>query len=111
MPHPAAVSRTYSDAVTDDAGMREDGPALTTAPIVLDLTGPEDLCTQPGALERVRTAYAKLDPGERLEVRSTITEHAFAVRVWSRKHGVSVVADEAVDGYRRLVLEAPTAGV
>jgi TusA-related sulfurtransferase len=97
--------------VIDDAGLREDRPTVTTARIVLDLTGPEDLCTQPGALERVRTAYAKLDPGERLEVRSTITEHAFAVRVWSRKHGVSVVADEAVDGYRRLVLEAPTAGV
>ena len=38
-------------------------------------------------------------------------QHAFAVRAWSRKHGVSVVIDEASDGYRRLVLEAPAAAV
>jgi TusA-related sulfurtransferase len=78
---------------------------------VLDLSEAEELCSEPGPLERVRRAYAKLEPGARLEVRSPITEHAFAVRAWSRKNGVPVVVDEATDGYRRLVLEAPAAGV
>jgi hypothetical protein len=77
---------------------------------VLDLSGAEELCTEPGALDRVRRAYARLEPGDRLEVRSPIAEHAFAVRAWSRKNGVSVVADEPGDGFRRLVLEAPAAG-
>ena len=77
---------------------------------VLDLSGAEELCTEPGALDRVRRAYAQLEPGGRLEVRSPIAEHAFAVRAWSRKNGVSVVVDEPGDGFRRLVLEAPAAG-
>jgi len=84
---------------------------VKSAPTVLDLSGAEDLCTEPGALERVRKAYAKLEPGAQLEVRSPVTEHAFAIRAWSRKNGVSVAVDEPGDGYRRLVLEAPTAGV
>jgi TusA-related sulfurtransferase len=77
---------------------------------VLDLSGAEELCTEPGALDRVRHAYARLEPGGRLEVRSPIAEHAFAVRAWSRKNGVSVVVDEPADGFRRLVLESPAAG-
>jgi TusA-related sulfurtransferase len=83
---------------------------MTADATVLDLSGAEDLCSEPGALERVRKAYAKLPPGERLEIRSPITEHAFAVRAWSRKQGVKLLVDEPADGYRRLVLEAPTAG-
>ena len=84
---------------------------MSSETTVLDLTGAEELCTEPGPLDRVRRAYGKLAPGARLEVRSPITEHAFAVRAWSRKNGVSVVVDEPSDGYRRLVLEAPAAGV
>jgi hypothetical protein len=76
---------------------------------VLDLSGSEELCTEPGALDRVRRAYARLEPGGRLEVRSPIAEHAFAVRAWSRKNGVTVIIDEAGDGFRRLVLAAPAA--
>lgn len=76
---------------------------------VIDLSGSEELCTEPGALERVRRAYAGLEPGGRLEVRSPIAEHAFAVRAWSRKNGVTVIVDEQSDGYRRLVLAAPAA--
>jgi TusA-related sulfurtransferase len=83
---------------------------VRVAPVVLDLSGAEELCSEPGALERVRKAYAKLEPGAQLEVRSPVTEHAFAVRAWSRKHGVSLVVDESADGYRRLVLEAPASG-
>ncbi len=84
---------------------------MSTAATVLDLRAAEELCTEPGALERVRRAYAKLEPGTQLEVRSPVAEHAFAVRAWSRKNGVSVVVDEPSDGYRRLVLDAPAAGV
>jgi TusA-related sulfurtransferase len=80
-----------------------------TETAVLDLSGAEELCTEPGALERVRKAYARLAPGERLEVRSPIVEHAFAVRAWSRKNGVNVLVDEPADGFRRLILEAPAA--
>jgi hypothetical protein len=76
---------------------------------VIDLSGSEELCTEPGALERVRQAYARLAPGSQLEVRSPIAEHAFAVRAWSRKNGVTLIVDEPSDGYRRLVLAAPAA--
>ena len=76
---------------------------------VIDLSGSEELCTEPGPLERVRKAYARLEPGAQLEVRSPIAEHAFAVRAWSRKNGVTVVVDEPSDGYRHLVLAAPAA--
>lgn len=85
--------------------------AMSTELAVLDLSAADLLCSEPGPLERVRRAYAKLEPGGRLEVRSPITEHAFAVRAWSRKNGVLVVVDEVSEGYRRLVLEAPAAGV
>jgi TusA-related sulfurtransferase len=84
---------------------------MSVETIVLDLSGAEELCSEPGALECVRRAYAKLEPGAQLEIRSPIAEHAFAVRAWSRKNGVSVIVDEPSDGYRRLVLEAPAAGV
>jgi len=73
--------------------------------VVLDLSGAEELCSEPAPLERVRRAYAALAPGERLEVRTPIAEHAFAVRVWSRKSGVTVVEDSKDGGATRLVLE------
>ena len=34
-----------------------------------------------------------------------MTEHAFAVRAWSRKHGVTLLKDERIDGMNHLVLE------
>ncbi len=80
-----------------------------TETTTLDLGASEELCSEPGALERVRRAYARLEPGGRLEVRSPIAEHAFAVRAWSRKNGVNVIIDEPSEGFRRLVLEAPAA--
>ncbi len=84
--------------------------SMSAETTLLDLTGAEDLCTQPGALDRVRTAYANLEPEGRLEVWSPIAEHTFAVRAWSRKQGVRVVLDEPAEGFRRIVLERPTAG-
>jgi len=73
--------------------------------MVVDLTGPEDLCTEPVALTRVQRAFADLAPGERLEVRTPVAEHAFAVRAWSRKAGVTLLEDTADGGVSRLVLE------
>jgi TusA-related sulfurtransferase len=61
---------------------------------VLDLSGAEELCTEPAPLERVRRAFAHLAPGDRLEVRTPIAEHAFAVRAWSGKQGVTIISDE-----------------
>ena len=72
--------------------------------MVLDLSGAEELCSEPGPLERVRRAVALLRPDERLEVHSPVAEHAFAVRAWSRRNGVAVLVDERVDGATRLVL-------
>ena len=80
-----------------------------TETTTLDLSASEELCTEPGALERVRRAYARLEPGGRLEVRSPIAEHVFAVRAWSRKNVVNVIIDEPSEGFRRLILEAPAA--
>ncbi|HWW09680.1 MAG TPA: hypothetical protein VNY76_05475 [Candidatus Acidoferrales bacterium] len=81
-------------------------PALNQSQAtVVDLSRSEDLCTDPLPLEQVRRAYAKLPAGGRLEVRSPVTEHAFAVRAWSRKHGIALVKDERIDGVNHLVLE------
>lgn len=71
---------------------------------VLDLSGAEELCTEPPALERVKRAYASLAPGERLEVRSPVAEHAFAVRAWSRRTGVTLLSDARVGAETRIVL-------
>jgi TusA-related sulfurtransferase len=87
---------------------RQPSPDPGTAPAtILDLSQAEELCSEPGALERVKRAYAGLKPGQRLEVRSPIAEHAFAVRAWARKNGAPVVEDTTLDGVTRLVLEVP----
>ncbi|MBV9100183.1 MAG: sulfurtransferase TusA family protein [Candidatus Dormibacteraeota bacterium] len=81
---------------------------------VLDLSESEELCTEPLPIERVRRAYDGLSPGQVLEVRSRVAEHAFMVRTWSRKQGATLRVDDRVDGVHRLVIErgaaAPTAG-
>jgi TusA-related sulfurtransferase len=78
---------------------------LTSTPaIVVDLSGAEELCSEPAPLERVRRAYAELPRGRRLQVRTPIAEHAFAVRAWSRKAGVAVLDDRLDDGVHVLVL-------
>ena len=71
----------------------------------MDLSGAEDLCSDPAPLARVQRAYADLAAGERLEVRTPVAEHAFAVRAWSRKAGVTIVDDAKDGGVTRLVLE------
>ncbi len=72
---------------------------------MLDLSGAEDFCADPTPLERVRRAYAGLEPGQTLEVRTPVAEHAFAVRAWSRKSGIALVEDAKENGVVRLVLE------
>lgn len=74
------------------------GPAPTA---VLDLAGAEQECGDP-ALERVRRGYAALPPGEVIEVRTPIAEHAFAVRVWARRTGAELVGDHR-DGAETVV--------
>jgi tRNA 2-thiouridine synthesizing protein A len=81
------------------------GRLLSQAPAVVDLSGAEDFCADPTPLERVRRAYADLEPGQRLEVRTTVEEHAFAVRAWSRKSGVALLEDRKDSGVTRLLLE------
>jgi TusA-related sulfurtransferase len=71
---------------------------------VLDLSGAEELCSEPPPLERVKRALADLAPGALLEVRSPIADHAFTVRAWSRKNGVTVVSDKRDGVMHRLVL-------
>jgi len=84
----------------------EGGRALLTeaTPRLIDLSGAEELCSEPAPLARVRRAYAELGAGQVLEVRTPVAEHAFAVRAWSRKNGVRLVGDERVDGVQRLLL-------
>lgn len=67
--------------------------AVPPPAVVLDLGTSEQECGDP-ALERVRRAYAALVPGEVLEARSPIAEHAFAVRAWTRRVGAELVGDE-----------------
>ncbi|MFN2581480.1 MAG: sulfurtransferase TusA family protein [Candidatus Dormibacteria bacterium] len=70
----------------------------------VDLSGAEELCSEPAPLERVKRALNALAPGEPLEVRTPVAEHAFAVRAWSRKQGITLREDERVGGVTRLVL-------
>jgi TusA-related sulfurtransferase len=70
----------------------------------IDLTRSEDECGDT-ALQLVRREYGQLAPGQVLEVRSTVAEHAFMVRAWARKTGRVVVADRAEDGQTVIQLE------
>ncbi|HKR98377.1 MAG TPA: hypothetical protein VJU79_02570 [Candidatus Dormibacteraeota bacterium] len=72
---------------------------------MVDLSGAEDFCAEPTALARVQRAYAELSPGQTLEVRTPVTEHAFAVRAWSRKAGVALIDDDKLGDVTRLVLQ------
>jgi TusA-related sulfurtransferase len=58
----------------------------------LDLTHSEEECGDT-ALSLVRRTMKELAPGDVLEVRSTVAEHAFVVRAWARKTGRPVLDD------------------
>jgi TusA-related sulfurtransferase len=69
------------------------GPGSALAPAaVLDLADAEQECGDP-ALGRVRRGYDALTPGQIIEVRTPIAEHAFAVRAWARRAGAELVGD------------------
>lgn len=74
--------------MTDRAGAG-DVPAPV---VVLDLSEAEIMCGDP-AIGRVRRAWAALEPGAVLEVRSPIAEHRFQVRAVLQHEGGVIVAD------------------
>jgi TusA-related sulfurtransferase len=58
----------------------------------VDLTRAEEECGD-SALQMVRRALKELVPGEVLEVKATVAEHAFVVRAWARKTGKPILED------------------
>ena len=68
----------------------------------VDLTKAEEECGD-SALQLVRRALKQLAPGEVLEVRATVAEHAFVVRAWARKTGQTILEDQ-VDGRETRIL-------
>ncbi len=80
-----------------------DVPAPT---VLVDLGEAEQECGDP-ALERVRCAYATLSPGDVLEARSPVAEHAFAVRAWARRAGADLVHDERLGATTTMRVRRP----
>jgi TusA-related sulfurtransferase len=75
--------------------------------VVVDLGEAEQECGDP-ALARIRRAYADLAPGEVVEARSPVAEHAFAVRAWARREGADVVADDRAGAQAVLRVRKPS---
>lgn len=73
----------------------------------VDLRAAEDECGDT-ALQIVRRAWKELSPGEVLEVKSNVAEHAFVVRAWARKTGKTVVEDRT-EGKETTILVERTA--
>jgi TusA-related sulfurtransferase len=73
----------------------------------VDLTSAEDECGDT-ALQLVRRALNELAPGEILEVKATVAEHAFVVRAWARKTGKRVL-DDRTEGKETCILLERTA--
>ena len=73
---------------------------------VVDLSRSEEDCGST-ALQRVRRALDELAPGEGLEVRTVVAEHAWVVRAWARKAGVTILEEGLHGRESRLVLERP----
>jgi TusA-related sulfurtransferase len=70
----------------------------------VDLTHSEDECGD-NALAVVRRALKGLAPGQVLEVKATVAEHAFVVRAWARKTGKRIVDDRSEGKETRILLE------
>jgi TusA-related sulfurtransferase len=75
----------------------------------LDLENSEEECGDT-ALELVRRAMKDLAPGDVLEVRATVAEHAFVVRAWSRKTGRTVLVDESEGKQHRILVQQTSDG-
>jgi TusA-related sulfurtransferase len=75
----------------------------------LDLREAEEICGDV-ALQRVRRAWDELQPGDVLEVRAIVAEHAWVVRAWARKTNKPIV-EERTDGPETIIrLQKPADG-
>jgi TusA-related sulfurtransferase len=75
----------------------------------LDLTSSEEECGDT-ALQLVRRAYGELAPGDVLEVKAVVAEHAFVVRAWARKTGAPLLDDRSEGRETHLLLQRPADG-
>ena len=69
----------------------------------LDLTRSEEECGDT-PLQLVRRAYDELGPGDVLEVKAVVAEHAFVVRAWAVKTGKTVLDDRSDGKATRILL-------
>lgn len=75
----------------------------------LDLTHSEEECGDT-ALGLVRRTMKDVAPGNVLEVKATVAEHAFVVRAWARKTGRPVLEDTTEDETTRILVQQTTDG-
>ena len=75
----------------------------------LDLTRSEEECGDT-ALQLVRRAFNELAPGDLLEVRSVVAEHAFVVRAWAKKTAKPILEDATEGRETRILLQRPADG-
>lgn len=75
----------------------------------LDLTRSEEECGDT-ALQLVRRAFDELGPGDVLEVKAVVAEHAFVVRAWARKTGKTVLDDRSEGKETHILLQRSADG-
>ncbi len=75
----------------------------------IDLTRSEEECGDT-ALQLVRRAFNELAPGDLLEVKSVVAEHAFVVRAWAKKTGKPILEDRTEGRETRILLQRPADG-
>lgn len=76
---------------------------------LVDLRDAEQDCGD-SALAVVRRALKGLDPGQIMEVRTTVAEHVFVVRAWARKTGKRIIEDRIEGNQTRIFLERTADG-
>jgi TusA-related sulfurtransferase len=76
---------------------------------LVDLKNVEQDCGD-SALAVVRRALKDLNPGQVMEVRTTVAEHAFVVRAWARKTRRSIISDCTEGNQTRIFLERTADG-
>jgi hypothetical protein len=76
---------------------------------LVDLKNAEQDCGD-SALAVVRRALKDLNPGQVMEVRTTVAEHAFVVRAWARKTRKSIISDCTEGNQTRIFLERTADG-
>ena len=75
----------------------------------LDLTRSEEECGDT-ALQLVRRALNQVEPGDVLEVKAVVAEHAFVVRAWARKTGKPILEDRSEGKETRILVQRPADG-